>query len=155
MLRHKIKYSSVFYMAESYVKFKVSDEVVAKTYEALQLAKKSGRLRKGVNEVTKSIDRGLATFVVIAEDVTPEEVVMHIPMLCEQKKVPYSYVPKKEELGKSISLTVPCTAIAVETQGGAEQAIKEVVSMVTGKQQSGQKSKEAKAEQGASGKKEE
>lgn len=116
----------------SYVKFEVSDEVVAKTYEALQVAKRSGSVRKGVNEVTKSIERGLATFVVIAADVTPEEVVIHIPVLCEQKKVPFSYVPKKIDLGKSIGMNVPCTAIAVEKAGPAEQAIKEIISMVTG-----------------------
>jgi len=116
----------------SYVKFEVSDEVVAKTLEALQQAKRSGSVRKGVNEVTKSIERGLATFVVIAGDVTPEEVVMHIPILCEQKKVPFSYVPKKVDLGKSIGMNVPCTAIAVEKAGPAEPAIKEIISMVTG-----------------------
>jgi large subunit ribosomal protein L7Ae len=119
-------------MAASYVKFEVSDEVVAKTYEALQQVKRSGSIRKGVNEVTKSIERGLATFVVIAADVTPEEVVMHLPVLCEQKKIAYSFVPKKIDLGKSIGLNVPCTAIAVEKKGAAEQAIKEIISMVTG-----------------------
>lgn len=119
-------------MAASYMKFEVSDEVIAKTYEALQQVKRSGNVRKGVNEVTKSIERGLATFVVIAGDVTPEEVVMHLPVLCEQKKIPYSYVPNKLDLGKSIGLNVPCTAIAVEKAGSAEQSIKEIVSMVTG-----------------------
>ncbi len=117
----------------AYQKFEVSDEVAAKTYEALQQAKRSGSIRKGVNEVTKSIERGLATFVVIAGDVTPEEVVMHIPTLCEQKRIPFSYVPKKLDLGKAIGLNVPCTAIAVEKAGTAEQAIKDIVSMVTGK----------------------
>ena len=56
----------------TYIKFEVSEEVAKKTYEVLQLAKTSGNIRKGVNEVTKSIERGLATFVVIAADVTPE-----------------------------------------------------------------------------------
>ena len=65
-------------MAKSYVKFEVSNDVVAKTYEALQLAKQSGVVKKGANEVTKSVERGLASFVVIAGDVEPEEVVIHI-----------------------------------------------------------------------------
>lgn len=63
-------------MAKSYVKFEVSNEVVAKTYEALQLAKQSGSVKKGANEVTKSVERGLATFVVIATDVEPEEALL-------------------------------------------------------------------------------
>ncbi|MDE1871627.1 MAG: 50S ribosomal protein L7Ae [Candidatus Micrarchaeota archaeon] len=119
-------------MAKSYVKFEVSNEVVSKTYEALQLAKQSGTIRKGSNEVTKSVERGLASFVVIAGDVEPEEVVVHIPSICEQKKIPYSYVPSKADLGKSIGLNVPCTAIAVENAGSAAAAIKEITGKVSG-----------------------
>jgi large subunit ribosomal protein L7Ae len=119
-------------MAKSYVKFEVPTEVVAKTYEALQLAKQSGAVKKGANEVTKSIERGLASFVVVAGDVDPEEVVMHIPMLCEQKGIAYSFVPSKLDLGKSIGMTVPCTAIAVENQGSANGAIRDIVSKISG-----------------------
>lgn len=123
---------TVLSMAKSYVKFEVSNDVVSKTYEALQLAKQSGTVRKGSNEVTKSVERGLATFVVIAADVEPEEVVVHLPGLCEQKKIAYSYVPNKADLGKSIGMTVPCTAIAVENAGTAANAIKDIISKVTG-----------------------
>lgn len=123
---------TVLSMAKSYVKFEVSSDVVSKTYEALQLAKQSGTIRKGSNEVTKSVERGLASFVVIASDVEPEEVVVHIPSLCEQKKIPYSYVPSKVDLGKSIGINVPCTAIAVENAGGAANAIKDIIGKVTG-----------------------
>ena len=119
-------------MAKSFVKFEVPEEVVKKTYEALQLVKQSGSVKKGSNEVTKSVERGLASFVVIAEDVDPEEVVMHIPSICEQKKIAYTYVPNKLELGKSIGLNVPCTAVAVENQGNAAQSIKDIVSRLTG-----------------------
>ncbi len=122
-------------MAKSYVKFEVSKELASKTYEALQLAKQSGKIRKGINEVTKSVERGAATFVVMAEDIEPEEIAMHIPSLCEQKKVPYSYVPSKLELGKSIGLSVQCAAIAVEAQGSASQALKDVISKTTGTSQ--------------------
>lgn len=119
-------------MAKSYVTFAVSADVVAKTLEALQLAKQSGTVRKGANEVTKSIERGLATFVVLAEDIEPEEVVVHIPKLCEQKKVAISFVPTKLELGKAIGMNVPCAAVAVEKEGGATGAIKDVVAKTTG-----------------------
>ncbi len=139
-------------MAKSYVNFTVSNEVVAKTLEALQLAKQSGAVRKGANEVTKSVERGLATFVVLAEDVEPEEVVVHIPKLCEQKKIAYSYVPKKVDLGKAIGMSVPCAAVAIETQGTAANAIKDVVSKITGASKK-EEHKEAKA-RGAKGGKE-
>jgi ribosomal protein eL8 len=135
-------------MAKSYVKFEVSKEVADKIVEAIRLAKQSGSVKKGANEVTKSIERGLATFVVIAEDVEPEEVVMHIPTLCEQKKIPYAYVPTKEALGKAVGLNVPCTSIAIEKAGQAESAIKEIVSRITGKEpQSKEQPKEQSKEQ--------
>jgi 50S ribosomal protein L7Ae len=126
-------------MAKSYVKFEVSKEVADKIVEAIRLAKQSGAVRKGANEVTKSIERGLATFVVIAEDVEPEEVVMHIPTLCEQKKIPYAYVPTKEALGKAVGLNVPCTSVAIEKAGQAENTIKEIISRITGKKAEEQK----------------
>jgi large subunit ribosomal protein L7Ae len=135
-----------------YVDIEVSNEVVAKTYEALQLAKQNGRIRKGANEVTKSVERGLASFVVVATDVKPEEVVMHIPMLCKQKSIAYSFVPSKLDLGKSIGLTVPCAAIAVENAGSAANAIKDITTRLGVPKQSAapkpaqteQKPKEAK-----------
>ena len=135
-------------MAKSYVKFEVSKDVASKTYEAMQMAKQSGKLRKGINEVTKSVERGSATFVVLAEDIEPEEIAMHIPQLCEQKKIPFSYVPSKLELGKSIGLTVQCAAIAVESQGSASQAIKDIISKTTGTSQKAkaEPKQEAKAE---------
>ncbi len=119
-------------MAKSYVKFEVSSDVVSKTYEALQMAKQSGTVRKGANEVTKSVERGLASLVVIAGDVEPEEVVIHIPSLCEQKQIPYSYVPSKQDLGKAIGMNVPCTAVAVENAGSAANAIKDIIAKTTG-----------------------
>jgi large subunit ribosomal protein L7Ae len=122
-------------MAKAYVKFEVSKEVADKIVEAIRLAKQSGAVKKGVNEVTKSIERGLASFVVIAEDVEPEEVVMHIPMLCEQKKITFAYLPTKELLGKAVGLNVPCTAVAVEKAGQAEGAIRDIASRITGKSQ--------------------
>jgi large subunit ribosomal protein L7Ae len=130
-------------MAKSYVKFEVQKEVVGKIAETLRLAKQSGTIRKGANEVTKSVERGLANFVVIAEDVDPEEVVMHIPTLCEQKKIPFGYLPTKLELGKAIGMNVPCAAAAIEKPGESEQAMKEVVSKLTGKSAGTERSAEA------------
>ncbi|MGC8662349.1 MAG: 50S ribosomal protein L7Ae [Candidatus Micrarchaeia archaeon] len=121
-------------MTKSYVKFEVSKEVVDKIVEAVRLAKQSGAIKKGSNEVTKSIERGLASFVVIAEDVEPEEVVMHLPTLCEQKKILFAYVPTKEILGKAAGLNVPCTSIAIEKAGQADSVIKEISSRITGKE---------------------
>ena len=113
-------------MAKSYVKFEATKEIADKSLEALRLAKQSGSVRKGVNEVTKSVERGLATLVLIAGDVDPEEVVMHIPTLCEQKKIPMVFIPAKLDLGKAIGLNVPCAAAAIEKSGEGAAQLKEV-----------------------------
>lgn len=120
-------------MAKSYVKFETQKDVSNRILEVLRLAKQSGAIKKGANEVTKSVERGLANFVVMAEDVEPEEVVMHIPTICEQKKIPFGYVPTKMDLGKALGINVPCAAASIERAGEGEQAMKEVISKITGK----------------------
>lgn len=132
-------------MAKSYVKFQVSRDVADKALEAVRLAKQSGSVKKGINEVTKSVERNLASLVVIAEDVEPEEVVMHIPTLCEQKKIAFVYVPTKAEVGNAIGINVPCSAVSIEKAGTGEAAVKEVISKVSGKSASEPRS-EAKKE---------
>ncbi len=77
-----------------YVRFEMPKELVDKTYQSIELAKESGKVRKGTNEVTKLVERGEAQFVVMAEDVQPEEILAHMPLLCEEKGVPYAYVPR-------------------------------------------------------------
>lgn len=112
---------------------KSSKEVSDKALEAVRLARQSGTVRKGVNEVTKSVERGLASLVVMAEDVEPQEILMHIPKLCDQKKIVYSYVPTKMDLGKAVGINVPCSAVAVEKAGEGESAIKSITGMTTGR----------------------
>ncbi|NYZ60854.1 50S ribosomal protein L7ae [Candidatus Micrarchaeota archaeon] len=111
----------------SYVKFETPKEVVDGVIEALSVAKDSGRIRKGINETTKSIERKAAKLVVIASDVEPEEIVIHIPMLCEEKGIPYVYVPTKVELGKAVGIPVPTSSVAVEDAGGANEILNNVL----------------------------
>lgn len=108
-------------------------EVSDKALEAIRLARQNGTVKKGVNEVTKSVERGLASLVVMAEDVEPKEILMHIPKLCDQKKIAYAYVPTKMDLGKAVGINVPCSAVAVEKAGEAEHAIKDVIARTTGR----------------------
>src|SRR5260370_1694093 len=88
-----------------YVRFQVPKEAVDKTYQILQVAKDTGKLRKGTNESTKAIERGISKLVVIAEDVEPPQVVAHLPILCEERKIPYFYVPSNLEFGNPACLT--------------------------------------------------
>lgn len=111
----------------SYVKFQVPKEVSDKVISAVSVAKDTGKLRKGVNETTKAIESGKTKLAVIAEDVNPEEIVMHLPILCEEKGVPYVFVPTKAELGKAAGLLVGCAAVAIDDAGGAKDVLEEVV----------------------------
>ena len=117
-------------MAKSYVKFETPKDVQAKALEAITVAADTGKIRKGANETTKGIESGTATLVVIAEDVDPEEVVMHLPMICAEKNVPYCYVPTKKELGAAAGLPVTCAAIAIEKPGNAAELIRGIVEKI-------------------------
>ncbi len=111
-------------MAKSYVKFDTPADQRAKAIEIIQLSRAG--LRKGTNEATKAIERGEARLVVIAEDVDPEEIVMHLPMLCEEKRIPFTYIKDKKSLGEAAGLHVPTAAIAItKVPQGAESALKE------------------------------
>ena len=110
-----------------YVKIEVPKEIVDAAYEALTIASKSGVVRKGTNEATKAVERSQAKLVVIAEDVDPPEVVAHLPLLCDERKIPYVFVPKKDQLGKSIGIDVPCAAACILKEGEAVGLIREIV----------------------------
>src|SRR3989344_8944638 len=101
-------------------------EIVSKAYEAVEVAKNTGKIKRGVNEVTKAVDRGVAKLVVIAKDVNPKEILMHIPPLCEEKKVPLVIVPSKTDLGAAAGIELGTSAVAVVKEGDAKELIKEI-----------------------------
>ncbi|HUR64433.1 MAG TPA: ribosomal L7Ae/L30e/S12e/Gadd45 family protein, partial [Candidatus Thermoplasmatota archaeon] len=86
---------------------------------------------KGANEVTKQVERGVAKFVVMAEDVSPEEILAHIPLLCEEKGIPYGYVPSKAELGNAAGLPVGTAAVAIMDAGTAAESVEDVAKKTT------------------------
>ncbi|MCK4428927.1 MAG: ribosomal L7Ae/L30e/S12e/Gadd45 family protein [Candidatus Aenigmarchaeota archaeon] len=97
--------------------------------EVLVLVEKiaeKGKIVKGVNEVTKELERGKAKLVVTAQDVDPKEILMHLPILCKEKGVPYLEVSSKAELGKSANLPVNCSAIGITDLGGLDAEVKKV-----------------------------
>jgi large subunit ribosomal protein L7Ae len=102
-----------------YVKFNVPKEVVDAAYEALQIATQTGHVRKGTNETTKAIERAQAKLVVIAEDVDPPEAVAHLPLICDERKTPYVFVPSKQKIGSSVGIDVPAAAACITDVGDA------------------------------------
>jgi large subunit ribosomal protein L7Ae len=110
-----------------YIDVQVPAELVPQIIEMLSVAKDGGKIKKGVNETTKSIERKTAQFVVVAGDVTPEEVVIHIPMLCKENNIPYAFVPSKKDLGGAIGIQVGTSAVAVENAGGASEKLADII----------------------------
>ncbi len=80
-----------------------------------------------MNEVTKSIERVQAKLVIMAEDVSPPEILFHVPLLCEEKGIPYGYMSTKKELGNSVRINVSSSAIAIENVGTGNESILEDV----------------------------
>ena len=82
----------------------VSKELLDKVYEIVEVAKTTGKIKKGTNETTKVIEKGTAKVVVIAKDISPPEITMHIPLIAEEKNIPCFSVPSKEELGAAAGI---------------------------------------------------
>lgn len=112
----------------SYVQFEVPDTLAESTYNAIEKARDTGKIRKGTNEVTKAIERGEADLVVIAGNVDPAEIVMHLPALCDEKGISYTFVPEKDELGMAAGLHVRTSAVAITDSGSADDDVKDIVS---------------------------
>lgn len=94
-----------------------------KVLHIVEIARNTGKIRIGTNEATKAIERGIAKLIVIADDVSPKEVVMHLPPLCDEKKVAYAHVKSKQELGRAAGIDVPTASIAIVDEGDAKKDI--------------------------------
>ena len=101
-----------------------------KVYKLFEIAKETGKIKKGTNETTKVVDRGQAKIVAIALDVDPPEIVMHIPALCEEKGIPYVYVSSKQRLGQACGIQVQAASAAVVEPGEAKDILNEIVKAV-------------------------
>jgi large subunit ribosomal protein L7Ae len=113
-----------------YVKFETPKEVSDRVYELVELARDSGKLRKGTNEVTKLVERGEAQFVVLAEDVNPPEILMHMPALCDERKVPFAFVPSKAELGNACGLEKPTASVAITDAGKGKPLLDDLIKKI-------------------------
>lgn len=100
-----------------HVRFEMPKELQDKVYELVEIARDTGKVKKGSNEVTKLVERGETVFVVMAEDVQPPEILAHLPLLCDERNITYAYVPSKAELGNASGLEKPTAAVAVVDVG--------------------------------------
>jgi large subunit ribosomal protein L7Ae len=109
------------------VKVEIPKELADQILKLVEDARAGGKIRKGTNEATKSVERAEAKFVVIAADVNPPEIIQHIPMLCEEKKIPCAFVPAKADLGAAAGLPVGTSAIAIVSAGESAKKMSQIV----------------------------
>jgi large subunit ribosomal protein L7Ae len=89
-------------------------------YDIVEKAAKTGKVDKGVNEVTKCVERGVAKLVVVATDVDPKELTQHLPILCKEKGIKFVEADSREKLGISVGINRPTAAVAVVSEGEAK-----------------------------------
>src|SRR3989344_2046869 len=92
-------------------------------YNIIEQARKTGKIDKGTNEVTKAIELGSAKLVVYADDVEPKEIIAHLAPLCKEKGIPCEKVDSKQKLGIAAGVPVNAAAVAVINAGSVEKEI--------------------------------
>ncbi len=113
-----------------YVDYETPADLAERSLDALEVARDTGIVKKGTNETTKAVERGNAELVYIAEDVEPEEIVMHLPELCEEKGIAYVFIETQDDVGHAAGLEVGSAAAAVTEAGDAEEDIDDIAGKV-------------------------
>lgn len=109
-----------------YITKDIPDALNQKSLEALEIARDTGKIKRGINEVTKAIERGLAKLVIIATDIEPAEIAAHLPLLCDEKKILYTFPAPKKKLGRVSGIDINTSAVAVLEAGDAKGLIKDL-----------------------------
>ena len=113
-----------------YVDYDTPADLAERALDALEVARDTGSVKKGTNETTKAIERGNAQLVYVAEDVSPEEIVMHIPEIAEEKGIPVVFVETQDDVGHAAGLEVGSAAAAIVDAGDASDDIEDIGSKV-------------------------
>ncbi len=113
-----------------YVDFDVPADLEDDAVEALEVARDTGTVKKGTNETTKAVERGNAELVYVAEDVSPEEVVMHLPEIADEKETPYVFVEAQDDIGRAAGLEVGSAAAAIVDAGEAQDDVDDIAEKV-------------------------
>ena len=113
-----------------YVDYDTPADLAERSLEALEVARDTGTVKKGTNETTKAVERGNADLVIVAEDVSPEEIVMHLPELAEEKGIPVVFVDTQDEVGRAAGLEVGSAAAAIVDPGEASESVDDIADKV-------------------------
>jgi len=113
-----------------YVDFDVPADLQDDAVDTLEVARDTGSVKKGTNETTKAVERGNAELVYVAEDVQPEEIVMHLPELADEKGIPVVFIETQDDVGHAAGLEVGSAAAAIVDAGEASDDVEEIATKV-------------------------
>jgi len=113
-----------------YVNYDVPADLQDRALDALEVARDTGSVKKGTNETTKAVERGNADLIYVAEDVTPEEIVMHLPELADEKGISFIFVETQDDVGHAAGLEVGSAAAAIVDAGEASDDVDDITSKV-------------------------
>uniref|UniRef100_A0A7S2XL29 Ribosomal protein eL8/eL30/eS12/Gadd45 domain-containing protein n=1 Tax=Attheya septentrionalis TaxID=420275 RepID=A0A7S2XL29_9STRA len=88
--------------------------------DLVQQATNYKQTKKGANEATKTLNRGISEMIIMAADAEPIEILLHLPLLCEDKNVPYVFVPSKVALGRACGVSRPVIASSITTNEASQ-----------------------------------
>jgi len=95
-------------------------QLTTKILNLVQQAMNYKQLRKGANEATKTLNRGISEFIICAADAEPLEILLHLPLLCEDKNVPYVFIRSKQALGRACGVSRPVIACSITSDEGSQ-----------------------------------
>jgi len=115
--------------------FPLSDDTkeVKKILKTVKKSAKSKTLRRGVKEVVKALRKSPSSgtdianptaIVVIAADISPMDVISHIPVLCEDHSVPYIYIKSRAQLGEASATKRPTSVVMVSRDKASKKDAK-------------------------------
>lgn len=107
-----------------------SEDLIKDALTLLTKMRDIGKIRRGTNEVTKAIERGKAELVFVGGDVSPPEIVRHLPILAREKNVAYLTIPSSERLGSAAGLDVAAASVAIQDAGSSDADLKSIVERV-------------------------
>lgn len=111
--------------------YEPSKELVEEALELLRIASKTGKVKRGTNETTKALERGIAKLAYVADNTDPVEIVLHIPLLSRDRKIPYIVVPDKKQLGEATGLSnVSAAAAAIIDPGEAAPLLESIIKKI-------------------------
>ncbi|KAL3823091.1 hypothetical protein ACHAXA_011143 [Cyclostephanos tholiformis] len=88
--------------------------------DLVQQATNYKQTKKGANEATKTLNRGISEMIIMCADAEPIEILLHLPLLCEDKNVPYVFVPSKVALGRACGVSRPVIACSITTNEASQ-----------------------------------